>query len=241
MFGGICVKLRQATRLTLVDQVVAQMDELIQSGEWPVGKRIPAEPELVNQLGVSRNTVREAVRALVHTGLLETRQGDGTYVCSSSELGAALLRRLQRSTIVETLEVRYALEQEAARLAAARRTPEDIEALRECLASCSAAKDVEAYIQADMKLHQAIVNSTHNRFLADLYEHMNEAIKVSIGSTVEYTVLSELHEDMQLHDKVHSDLVTAIIDGEPEASAGAVRAHIQLSQDVLLEKDNKEK
>lgn len=235
------MKLRQATRLTLVEQVVVQMDELIQSGEWPVGKRIPAEPELVKQLGVSRNTVREAVRALIHTGLLEARQGDGTYVCSSSELGAALLRRLRRSNIAETLEVRYALEQEAARLAAVRRTQEDIEVLRGCLASCSSAKDVEAYIQADMKLHQAIVSSTHNGFLADLYEHMNEAIKISIGSTVEYTVLSELHENLQQHDKIHGDLVTAIINGDPEASASAVRTHIQLSQNVLLEKDNKEK
>ena len=73
-------------RTGLVDQVIEQMRKAISSGEWPVGQRIPAEPELVSALGVGRNTVREAVRALAHAGLLEVRQGDGTFVRATSEL-----------------------------------------------------------------------------------------------------------------------------------------------------------
>ena len=67
-------------RAGLVDQVIDQMRGAITAGEWPVGRRIPPEPELVTALGVGRNTVREAVRALSHAGLLEVRQGDGTFV-----------------------------------------------------------------------------------------------------------------------------------------------------------------
>ena len=66
---------------------------MIESGKWGVGMRIPAEPELMNELNVSRNTLREAIRALIHAGLLKTKQGDGTYVCSSSALGAVLKKR----------------------------------------------------------------------------------------------------------------------------------------------------
>ena len=67
-------------REPLADQVIAQLRTQITSGEWPVGSRIPTEVELVEQLGVARNTVREAVRALAHNGLLDIRQGSGTYV-----------------------------------------------------------------------------------------------------------------------------------------------------------------
>ncbi|MBW7458333.1 GntR family transcriptional regulator, partial [Paenibacillus sepulcri] len=78
--------LQQPTRLTLVEQVARQIEAMIESGDWAVGTRIPAEPELMTQLQVSRNTLREAIRALIHAGLLKTRQGDGTYVSSSSAL-----------------------------------------------------------------------------------------------------------------------------------------------------------
>ncbi|MGW5612136.1 FadR/GntR family transcriptional regulator [Streptomyces sp. NPDC003753] len=74
--------LRSAARTNLVDVVIEQVEDLISSGEWPLDSRIPSEPALVEQQGVGRNTVREAVRALVHTGMLEARQGDGTYVRS---------------------------------------------------------------------------------------------------------------------------------------------------------------
>ena len=80
-------------RSALSDQVIAALRNQITSGEWPVGSRIPTEPELVEQLGVARNTVREAVRALAHNGLLDIRQGSGTYVVATSELAGVMHRR----------------------------------------------------------------------------------------------------------------------------------------------------
>ncbi|MBP1155612.1 MULTISPECIES: FadR/GntR family transcriptional regulator [unclassified Paenibacillus] len=222
--------LKRASRTTLVEQVVAQMELLIESGTWPVGLRIPAEPDLVRQLGVSRNTVREAVKSLVHAGLLIARPGDGTYVCSSSVLGAVLLRRLRRSSIDETLEVRFALEQEAARLAAVRRTAEDIERLRRSLDEFDAAsenKDIEGYVQADLNLHKMIIAAAHNSVLTELYEHITEGVRVSIGSVLDHSVL------MEPHIKIHRDLVQAIIDQDPEYAAEAVRAYIEASRHIL--------
>src|SRR5580693_7176389 len=109
-------------RGSLCDEVIAQLREQISSGSWPVGERIPPESELVERLQVGRGTVREAIKALAHSGLLEVRQGDGTYVTSRSELAGVLRRRMNSVTDLHVQEVRRALEVEGARLAARRRT-----------------------------------------------------------------------------------------------------------------------
>jgi len=83
-------------RGSLCDEVIARLREQIASGAWPVGERIPPESELIGRLQVGRGTVREAIKALAHSGLLEVRQGDGTYVKSRSELAGALRRQMRR-------------------------------------------------------------------------------------------------------------------------------------------------
>ena len=65
-------------RAPLVEEITAKLRELIHSGEWPLQQRIPAEPELMAALGISRGTLREAIKALAHSGMLEVRRGDGT-------------------------------------------------------------------------------------------------------------------------------------------------------------------
>src|SRR5579884_1123883 len=91
--GSSAVSPLTTTRRTgLVDQVIEQMRGAISRGDWPLDQRIPPEPELVSALGVGRNTVREAVRALSHAGLLDVRQGDGTFVRATSEICGALRR-----------------------------------------------------------------------------------------------------------------------------------------------------
>lgn len=221
--------LQKTNRMSLVDQVVQQMEALIESGEWLVGSRIPAEPELVAQLDVSRNTVREATRALVHAGLLKTRQGDGTYVCASSSLGAALHRRIRRSDLLETLEVRYALEHEAARLAAQRRTYEDVEKLRSLLLACNEAaenKDMAAYVEADIRLHIAVMEATYNSVMIDLYEHMTGSLRESIGN---FAVTLDPEQSRQNHDQ----LVEAIIAQDTSLAMEAVRQYIDHSRHTL--------
>src|ERR1700754_829017 len=104
------------------------MREAIRTGDWAVDQRIPPEPELVTMLGVGRNTVREAVRALAHAGLLDVRQGDGTFVRATSELSGAV-RRLCGTELREVLEVRRTLEVEGARLAATARTASELDRL----------------------------------------------------------------------------------------------------------------
>ncbi|WP_409344386.1 FadR/GntR family transcriptional regulator [Paenibacillus sp. MBLB4367] len=231
------MELKQASRTTLVEQVASQMEAHIEAGKWPVGTRIPAEPELVQQLGVSRNTVREAVRALIHAGLLAARPGDGTYVCASSSLGPVIARRLQRSRMEETLEVRQALEQEAARLAAERRSPEHLETMRECLRLCGEATeagDLEAYVQADFRLHQTVVDAAQNSVLGDLYGHINNAVRLTIGSALDRL------SPARCHVETHRRLVEAIAAKRPHDAAEAVRAIIDLSLTAVANDNDEE-
>src|SRR5919202_4889112 len=131
--------LRTARRAGLIEQVIDQLREQIVAGTWPIGARIPTEAELAQLTGTSRNTVREAVQSLVHAGLLERRQGSGTYVLAASELAGAVSRRVAVAHHVHVLEVRRTLEVGAARLAALHRTPEDVARLRTLLAERNAA------------------------------------------------------------------------------------------------------
>jgi len=214
----------KTNRLSLVEQIVSQIESLIESGAWEVGSRIPPELELMQQLDVSRNTLREAIRALVHAGLLQTKQGSGTYVCSSSTLGAALQKRLQKANLIEILEVRHALEREAARLAAIRRNKEDLDDIQTHLEACreaAEAKDSKTYVEADIQLHKAIVNASHNRMLVDLYEQMSAPLQQSVHNLSEITCHSDFHHH------VHRKLVEAIIGQDTDLAAEAVNEYIE--------------
>src|SRR3954453_11261548 len=126
--------LRTARRAGLIEQVIEQLREQISAGTWAIGGRLPPEPEPAQLTGTSRNTVREAVQSLVHAGLLERRQGSGTYVLAASEFAGAVSRRVALASNRDVLEVRRALEVGAARLAAARRTDDDVARMRSLLA-----------------------------------------------------------------------------------------------------------
>ncbi|MDR2379398.1 MAG: GntR family transcriptional regulator, partial [Bifidobacteriaceae bacterium] len=93
-----------------IEQVAEDMREQIVSGAWPIGSRIPTEPQLARAAAAGRNTIREAVQSLAHAGLLERRQGSGTYVVATSELPTALGRQCARASRRDVLEVRQALE-----------------------------------------------------------------------------------------------------------------------------------
>lgn len=167
-------------RTGLVDQVIEQLRALVSSGEWAVNAKIPTEPELVEALGVGRNTVREAVRALAHSGILEVRQGDGTYVRATSEVSGAL-RRLCGSELREVLQVRRCLEMEGARLAAQARTEQDLAELR-AYWDRRDMSDPEEFARTDTEFHLAVVQASHNSVLIELYRGLTEVIMASVAT-----------------------------------------------------------
>jgi DNA-binding FadR family transcriptional regulator len=205
------VALSTTRRAGLVDQVIDQLRNAIGSGEWPVGERIPNETVLVESLGVGRNTVREAVRALAHAGLLDVRQGDGTYVRATSEVSGAL-HRLCGAELREVLQVRRALEVEGARLAAAHRTDADVAALRTLLArrdECLGPDATDEFARADAELHLAVVRASGNHTLTELYRGLMETITASVATTHE--------QPLKIVD--HAVLVDHIASGDADQAA----------------------
>lgn len=209
-------QLRPVRPRTRCDLVIQQIQEKISLGVFAPGAKIPTEPALMTQLGVGRSTVREAIRVLVSAGLLEVRQGDGTYVLAGTSDHEPLQYRLRRATAREIREVRRIIEIEAARLAAQNRTPADIEAMHGFLAKkkrAHAQNNTHGYVTADIAFHTAVATASGNSLLADLYRSF---------CSVFQDFLDELIADRGVNahqDRIHDGLLAAIAAQEPETAA----------------------
>ncbi|WP_019547762.1 FadR/GntR family transcriptional regulator [Streptomyces sulphureus] len=225
--------LRAAGRQSLVDTVVAQLRDQLADGEWEVGERIPTEHALAEQLQVGRNTVREAVRVLVHAGMLRSRQGEGTFVVSASDAGE-VMRSVQRAGVRDVLELRVALETEAARLAATRRQPADIARMREALAALGTYADAEQrpgagqyelFAEQDTAFHVALVESAHNVALSATYRWLSGSVRDAFLTSLRDARLPSLRDEqtspLAPHD--HAAVLEAIEAGDPERAERAMR------------------
>ena len=210
--------LAQAPRTSLADSAANSIRAEISAGRWAIGHRIPIEPQLALLLGVSRGTVREAVKTLVSRGLLEVRQGSGTYVRSGFDPSASL-QKMRRASLRDQFEVRRALEVEAARLAAVRHTAKDLRRLHTLLDKRGvpdAGDNGAAFIERDLAFHLAIVDVSGNLALAETCRFITGYIKETIASTMA-TSLPEPDE------AGHRGIIEAIASGDPERAAAAVR------------------
>lgn len=206
-------------RVGLIDQAAARFRDEIVSGRWAVGERIPTEAALVAEFGVGRNTVREALQSLVHAGLLRREQGRGTFVISSSELTGTLERQLAGGSRRHYLELRLALDSTAASLAAASRSDDDVEHLRELRDRREAAweaDDRDARARADLDLHRAIVAATRNPLYVTLYSSMLDVFTVHMRD--------EENEDDEAAHRHHHELVEAVARQDAAGAAAAVAA-----------------
>ena len=217
------MSLSPSVRPPLADEVTAKLRAMIHSGEWPLQQRIPSESELIARLGVSRGTLREAVKALAHSGMLEVRRGDGTYVRATSEISGAARRLFQDHTAEHILEVRLGLDTQAARLAAKHATSDDATALRALLTARDQAwrsGDCEAWATADWGFHARVAQASGNPLLHELY--------VSFGPA--------LHQDLLAQQKRpgfdglplegHGILLDAIERGDADAAVATVNRNL---------------
>lgn len=202
---------------SLSDQVVDRLRAEIVGGRWPLDERIPPEPELMAALGVARGTLREALRALQYTGMIEIRRGDGTFVRARSEVPGALAR--SGASLAEVLEARAALEPELARLAAMRADAADRDRIEAALRVRSAADD-EHWVDADVAVHEAIASAAHNPILFEVYTALLPRLRESMGASL-------AREGFRRDEpRGHDEVLAAIRAGDPEAAAASARANL---------------
>lgn len=205
-------------RESLSKQVSDRLEEMISSGEYAVGEKIPAEPELADMFQVSRNTVREAIQSLMWSGLLSVKQGDGTYVCASDRFHANMEQKYQEVSLRDIKEARNCIEVTIAHLAARRRSQKDVEVIQEMLIRRKTLNiDSKENTKTDLDFHIAIAHACHNTILIDMYESISGYLKSQIEKQHRISTYS-----VDEIDKLHEDLFAAVRDGEPEQAASAV-------------------
>ena len=212
---------------SLPQRVVAALNRDIESGELAPGSRLPTEQQLANRLGVSRNVVREAIAQLRADGLVEARQGVGAFVLSPEQRAAI---RIDRDTLKEPgnmqrlFELRSVLETEAAALAAARRSPQQLASIKAHL-DCMNGEEKwqDGSIDADLAFHREIAAATGNGYIHTFISFVCEQIRQTIYYARQ---TNPLHDLVRINVGEHIHIYEALVAGDPQAAAEAMRRHI---------------
>lgn len=217
--------------MAVTDEAIARIRDLIKSGGLRPGDRLPPEKELSESLGLSRNSLREAVKALEMINVLDVRRGDGTYVTNlrpSSAMSAMsfVLELQQDETILDLLEVRRVLEAAAGAAAAARISAEQLSELQALLGQVGPGSDVEQLVAHDIAFHRQIATIGGNEFLCDLLDVVaGRTIRVRIwrGITQQGAIERTLGE--------HALIVAALELGDPTLTSARLTAHVSGVED----------
>jgi GntR family transcriptional repressor for pyruvate dehydrogenase complex len=206
----------------------------IEKGLWKAGEQLPPERDLVERFGVSRNTLRKTLKEMEAEGVIVRHVGRGTFVSERDSLPAApiagpnnddpLIRKIQRSSPSEVMDLRLMLEPQSGEMAASRATMNDLAAMEKCLKGCETAKSVAEFEDWDGRLHQTIVSSARNQLLSDIYDAIN-----SVRHSAEWGKLKErslTSERRALYIEQHRTIVTALQERDPERARQEIRRHL---------------
>jgi GntR family transcriptional repressor for pyruvate dehydrogenase complex len=218
------VSLTPAPRRKLTETVAEQLVAAIR--ELPPGTKVPSERELTRELGVGRSTVREALNGLAMLGIVEIRHGQGVFVSNEpAQLGepSSITAALERGVTNEFIEARLIVEVEVARLAARRRTDEDLARLEAALAEQEARLrgDLDALVDVAAHFNVLLAEAAHNEVLSAIIQSF-VALMVERGPRV-YGLEGFGEWDMQ----EHRGLYEAVRDRDAERAARLMREHIE--------------
>jgi GntR family transcriptional repressor for pyruvate dehydrogenase complex len=212
------------------DQVRDKIVELIREGYLQEGEKLPTEPQLSAMFGVGRSSVREAVQALIGLGIVEMRPGRGAYVrrLSLNDLvrmvdGAV---KLEYGAALQLHEVRAMIEITAGRLAATRRTSDDLAQIENAILRYHIAdhkNNPDALLEADLAFHAAIVKATHNDVLVSLLDSISGILREhrrQYGAATELSGRARVIAD-------HENILAAIADGDPAETARRMQRHMR--------------
>jgi GntR family transcriptional repressor for pyruvate dehydrogenase complex len=219
--------------MALTDEAIDKIKEMIVSGALRPGDRLPKEADLAERLGLSRNSLREAVKALSIIRVLDVRQGDGTYVTSLEP--HLLLESLsfvvdfhRDDTVLQFLEVRRILEPAATALACQRMTDDDIGKLQLVLDDLGSDPSVEALVANDLEFHHLIAAGAGNAALCSLIDGLS-------GPTTRARIWRGLTQEGAV-DKTreqHQAIVDAISSRQPDLARSWATIHISGVEDWL--------
>ena len=220
-------KLKPVSRVTLGEQVAAQLAEQISGGEWLPGDKLPSEAHLCATLNIGRSTLREALKSLAFVGMVQMRPGEGTYVLDGAQrlVSRVLAGDVLRSEreLRDLIEARLILETELAALASERAEPTDFESL-ECILremKISLYGEGRMYADLDVEFHIAIAKASKNQIMHELLAAMRGVLQEFIAKSQE---LPGIKENAHAY---HSKILAVLRKRNPELARKTMRAHLQ--------------
>jgi GntR family transcriptional repressor for pyruvate dehydrogenase complex len=219
--------------MAVTDEAIEKIKGMIVSGEMRPGDRLPREADLAERLGLSRNSLREAVKALSLIRVLDVRQGDGTYVTSLEpnlllDAMSFVVDFHRDDTVLEFFEVRRILEPSATALAAQRMTDQDVEGLRALLAELGDAPSIDALVANDLEFHRRIAAGSGNNVLCSLMDSLSgptTRARIWRGLTQEGAVAKTREQ--------HAAILEAIAARQPELARSWATVHVAGVEDWL--------
>jgi DNA-binding FadR family transcriptional regulator len=213
---------------SLAQRVVAGVKDKILAGVLPPGHKLPSETELVEEFGVSRTVVREAVTRLRAEGMVETFQGRGSFVLAMPEPTSFTIESAAIRThhdVLDMIDFRIGIESEAAALAAARVDAASAEAVQSALDAFVAAAPEDA-VEADFRFHRAVAAASGNRFYLDLLDSLGPMMimlpRTRLGDA--YSLTDAGHVDRVRRE--HADVAAAVGAGDVDTARAAMRVHL---------------
>ena len=212
--------------MPVTDEAIEKIKSMIVTGELTPGARLPKESDLAERLGLSRSSLREAVKALSVIHVLDVRQGDGTYVTSLEptlllDAMSFVVDFHQDDTVLEFLEVRRILEPAATAMAARVMTDDQIAGLRAVLDALEPEPSIEALVANDLEFHRRIAAGSGNSVLCSLIEGLS-------GPTTRARVWRGLTQEGAV-DKTreqHAAILDAIESRQPEVARAWATVHV---------------
>lgn len=221
------------------DQIVAEIEAMIVDGRFVAGQKLPSERDLAQQFNVSRQSLREAIQKLEAKGLVNRRQGGGTYVADSlnDKVAVPLFDLLAKhpESQFDLLEFRHALEGISSFYAALRGTESDLDRIKSSINNImeSQAGDIHHQVEALVSFYLRIAEASHNVVLLHVVMGMKELLADNIKQNLE--ILAQHPQVLEQLNQHRSQIAAAIIDGQPEQARDACHQHLSYIEQALLE------
>lgn len=234
--------IKPVSKKSLFEEVSEQIIKLIQNGTFELGEKLPGENSLSESFNVSRNSIRESLKALQLTGILTSKPGKGTYVSEQALRNIHNMELISiienESTLIELMEARLIIEPDLAYLAAQRATDEDIKKLEEVIHKGKKALAEKKYsFDIGMEFHMLILEISRNRILGDFMKSITDHLiaqraKIMLEHLSEYILEVEMGE--------HKKMLEFIREGNGEMAKEYMRKHIANSMQIIIEKQKKD-
>lgn len=228
--------IKKVKRIPISQGVTEQLIDLILSGELPAGEKLPPEKKLMDNFGIGRSSLREAIKAIEALGLVEVRVPEGTFV--SENLGdfftkhLALMSKIGFDNISELIEARLTIETQVAVLAAKKATKEDIKELTTCLKEMENATSDSEFQKWDLNFHKTLAEMSRNSFLIQVMKILHEITSIWIKKVI---ALDKIKENAI---KQHKEVLTSIKNNDEKATFNAINHHLNYVSDSLIKVNN---